>query len=172
MRGLIAQLLVAELEAREQRGAQVRQKNIGALDQAVHDFATALGLEIERQALLVAIDDQEILVPVAHGQALQALHAAALVPALRPLDLDHLGTEIGQVLGAHRPLEPHRQIDDPNSFERPRHGSPPWRSGRRSPTRRGPTGREAHARSAVRAPPQAGRGERVSRSCRWGSPVS
>ena len=57
------------------------------------------------------------------GSALMLRDAAALVAALRALDLDDLGAEVGEVLRRDRSLEPDREVDDAKTFERARHGA-------------------------------------------------
>ena len=46
----------------------------------------------------------------------------AQIAALGALEVDHLGAEIGEVLGRHRSLEPHGQVDDTHTFEDLAHG--------------------------------------------------
>ena len=58
------------------------------------------------------------------GSALMLRTPRALVAALRALDVDHLGAEVGEVLGRDRSLEPDREVDDADAFERARHGRP------------------------------------------------
>jgi len=111
-----AELLVAELPAVEQLDPHIGEEHIGLLDEAVHDVATCRLLQVERHALLVAIDHQEVLVPITDRHRLDAAHSAALIAALRPFDLDDLGTEVGEMLRRHRPLEPHGEVDDANAF--------------------------------------------------------
>ncbi len=113
-----AQLVIAEVPTLQQLDAHVGEEDVRFLGEAVQHLAAFLLLQIDGDALLVAVDDQEILVPVRHRQRLDAAHAAALIAAVRPLDLDHLGAEIGEVLRRHRSLEPDGQIDDANPFQR------------------------------------------------------
>ena len=73
------------------------------------------------ETLLVAVDNEEVLVPVADGHSLDRAHAARQVAALRTLHVDHLRTEVGQVLAGDRPLEPDRQVDDAYAVQRAFH---------------------------------------------------
>jgi hypothetical protein len=60
------------------------------------------------------------------GSALMLRTPRPWSPPLRPLDLDHLGAEVGEVLRRDRPLEPDRQVDDADALERaPRQRSSP-----------------------------------------------
>ncbi len=70
-----------------------------------------------REALLVAVDHQEVLVPVADRQRLDAAHAAAPSPRHGAFDVDHLGAEVRQVLRADRALQPLGEVEDPDAFE-------------------------------------------------------
>jgi len=47
---------------------------------------------------------------------------AGVVARARPLDLDHLGAEVGEQLPAPRPREHARQLDDAQTFQRPHPG--------------------------------------------------
>src|SRR2546430_2473496 len=88
----------------------------------MHDIARLGLLEIEREALLVAVVGFGIEGwPILQIDAAHPQHAAAWIAALAMLDLDDLGAEITEHRRAHRPLLPDRPVDHPNSVQRHRH---------------------------------------------------
>src|SRR6516164_298519 len=83
-------MLVVELHARQLAWPKILDEHIGALGKAPECFAPFLGLEVERDALLVAIERPE-------GGAVFALAPAAKrVAFARRLDLDDLRSQIRQ----------------------------------------------------------------------------
>src|SRR6516162_1543716 len=84
------QMLIAELHASEFAWPQILDQHIGAHGKAPKRFAPFLGFQVERDALLVAIERSE-------GRAVFALAPAAKGVALvRGLDLDDLRPQIRQ----------------------------------------------------------------------------
>jgi hypothetical protein len=79
--------------------SEVLDQNIGALDQLGQDPTALVGLEVEREAPLVAVEHREI-------EAVDAWDVAKLgaryITAARQFDFDNVGAEPGEDLGATR----------------------------------------------------------------------
>ncbi len=111
----LLQHVIAEAEPLDRAGGEVLGEHVGLLDQLLDELDALRGLEVDRRRLLVGVEDLEIerigVVRVGCGDA------PAGVAALRVLDLDDLGPEPGQRLGAGRPRLELGQIDNPNAFQ-------------------------------------------------------
>src|SRR6266446_1909374 len=70
--------------------------------------------QVERDALLVAVEREEGDRHAVRGR----VAVAALVAAARRLDLDHLGTQVGEDRGAERPRQEAGQVEDADAGER------------------------------------------------------
>jgi hypothetical protein len=86
--------------------------------------------DIEGQRTLVAIGGEEIgalagFLAVGAGQERWA-PAAGVVAGAGPLDLDHIGAEVAQQLGAAGSRQHAGEIEDPQAVERAGHGSSAW----------------------------------------------
>ncbi len=118
-----------EPEALERAGAEVLDEHVGLGDQAQEHLAVGVGLQIERDRPLVAVDE---LPPQAAAVAWVAPgHVAQRVTAVGSFDLDDVGAEVGEVAGAVRAGEHRREVE--RRAGRPAEG-PAAR--RRSPARR------------------------------------
>ena len=117
----LAELFVGESPGFQDVELEVRQEYVGLFDQLVEELLAFGFLQVDRHALLVAIDHEEVLVPVPHRQRLDAADAPGAVSRDGSLDVDYLGPEVGEVLSAHGPLEPLGQVEDPDSFQCLRH---------------------------------------------------
>ena len=75
--------------------------DVGARGEAMHDGAAGFGLEIDRDAALVAVRAEK------HGalSAAERRPAPRLIAGAGRLDLDDLGAEVAQILGAERARE-------------------------------------------------------------------
>ena len=113
------QLLVVEVQTLEDAHGKVGQEDIRLLHQLVEEFLPLFLLQIDRQALLVAVDHQEVLVPVTDGQRLDAADAACTITGDRALDVDDLCAEVCQVLRADGSLQPLGQVENANPFPTP-----------------------------------------------------
>ena len=88
-------------------------------DEPAQDLGALRLLQVDDEALLVAVDAEEIVALAGdEGREMPGLVAAA-----GRLDLQHLGAEIAEALGAERPGQHPRQIDDPEPVERPGPGA-------------------------------------------------
>jgi hypothetical protein len=102
--------LVAESQPIERAGGKVIEDHVGVLDQALED-RLALGLtKVEREVLLVAVIGKE-------GRAVVAA-AATGVAAVRMLDLDYVGAQVGEDHPAARAGDDMAQLEDTNPFQR------------------------------------------------------
>ena len=74
-----------------------------------------------RSSAIVRLLRPAELPPERHAVARVApAHVAQRVAAVGPLDLDHVGAEVGEVAGARRAGDHRRRVDDPQVRERPR----------------------------------------------------
>jgi len=91
----------------------------GLPDQAARDVLPLAGLQIDDDAALVAVEQQK---EIAVGRIVRRRPQPPRPVAVRgPLDLDHIGAEPGQHLGAGRPRLVVGEVDDANAFERLAH---------------------------------------------------
>jgi hypothetical protein len=110
----LAQHVVAEAELFEGAGAHGLDDGVGAGDQVLVDGEALVGLEVEGDGAFAAVG-----VEVQQRDALDDRpgHLADVV-ALGRLDLDDVGTEVGEVGGDLAGAE-QRALDDPNPGEQP-----------------------------------------------------
>jgi uncharacterized protein YggE len=112
MRG--GQRVVVEPEPREHAGAEVLHHDIGARDERVEHAASLGALEVQRHALLVPVDAQEIrALAVDEGRPPRA----RVVAAARLLDLDHPRAHVGEQHRAVRARQHARQIQHRHTRE-------------------------------------------------------
>src|SRR5262245_33297339 len=130
--------LVAQAEPLHHSRAEVFGNDIGLSDQAARDVLALGRLQIDDDAALVAVEQQK---EIAVGRIVRRRpQPPRPVAVRRPLDLDHIGAEPGQHLGAGRASLVVGKVDDANAFERLTHLSllaPPYRLrfGPRAPRR-------------------------------------
>src|SRR3546814_5503579 len=86
---LLRDLLVSAAEAVHGARRVVLGHHVGLGDQAMRDLQSLFGLEVEREATLVAIEAGE-------ESGCESREAPRLVAAGRGFDLDDVGAEIGQ----------------------------------------------------------------------------
>ena len=79
-------------------GCEVLQEDVGAVDQAPHDATALLGLEVDGERLLAAVEPDE----VRSGAVDDVVVAAGEVAAVDAFDLDHARAEVGEVAGGQR----------------------------------------------------------------------
>src|SRR5690349_6219109 len=101
--------LVAEAELLERAGAEVFGEDVRAVEELAHDGLALGALHVHREAFLVAVEHRE----KARARMLQA----ARVVALERLDLDHLGTEVGEHQAARGPHHHVRELDDADALQ-------------------------------------------------------
>ena len=98
-------------------GLEVRDEDVGRLDEAKEGLATALVAKVEREAALasVARDEERAAEVALRGSDRQP---AGLVADVRQLDLDHLGAEQPERRRGLWPLHEKAGLDDPYALER------------------------------------------------------
>ena len=142
-----------EPEPLERAGPEVLDEHVGVVDEAQQRRRrSAASLRSSDDRALVAVGQ---LPPQALAVALVAPRHVAQAVAAGPLDLDHVGAEVGEVAGAVRAGEHGRQVEDAQVGERQpasRHG--PSVDDRRQARRRGAGRRRGR------------RGRRARRACR------
>ena len=122
----LLQLRVAEAVAIEVAEFEVLQQHVAARGELARDRLPLRVREIQRERFLAAVGAGEIgrFAGVAALRVLEPRRAegARVVTLFRPLDLDHLGAEVGEVLRRPRTREHTRQVEYADSCERARHG--------------------------------------------------
>src|SRR5205085_4152741 len=105
---------IIDAEASRHRGPEILDQHIGALDHAVQDRESLLLLQIEGNGALAAIGPEEkaSLTRQAGGELAQHV-------ALRRLDLDDVGAEIGEERATVGPCQITAEIEHRDAAERP-----------------------------------------------------
>src|SRR5271166_1534701 len=106
--------IIAAAQPLDRAGRHVLDRHIRLLQQVLDDLETARRFEVEGDRLLVGVELVEIPRVII---GLPGPQSAAGIPGLRVLDLDHLGAEPGERLGAGGAGLELRKIDHPNAFE-------------------------------------------------------
>jgi hypothetical protein len=111
---VLPQAVVAETEPLHRAGPEVLEHHVRRLDQRPEDLLPFRRLQVQREALLVAVHGEEI-----RGLAARERRPAPRVVALAGLlDLDDLGAHVAEGHGAERPGEHARQVDDAHARQR------------------------------------------------------
>ena len=105
--------VVIEAEARHDAGAELLDQDVGARQQGIEPGAVGRVLQIERQALLAAIEQRETDAVLAPMRGI-----VAHVLAAGTFDLEHLGAGLGQQQGRHRPRQQRGEIQNQNALQR------------------------------------------------------
>ena len=108
--------LVVQPQATHHARGEVLDQHVGAADEVARQRQPLRGLQVQRDALLVAVAPDEgcALVQLrVHGRI-----AARVVAADRRLDLDHLGAHVGQDHGRQRPRDEVREVHHPDAVQR------------------------------------------------------
>ena len=114
-----AQHVGAEPFRRHPPGAEVVDDGVGAGDEAQEQLAAFRVADVERDRALAAVG----VLKRERGLALRRGAVAVIVPSPRPLDLDHVGTEVGEERRRERPGDDAGEIEDAEAFENaPGHG--------------------------------------------------
>src|SRR5581483_7875235 len=140
----VGERLAGESEALEALARQVRDQQVGALEQPLEERAALGRRDVERDALLVPVHD----LPLERGAA--RVDEPAKAVAARMLDLDHARAEVPEEGGDLRGRAQGREVDDGEAGER--HAA--WRSVRRGRQARGTCATASRKRSspATRSP--------------------
>src|SRR3954470_9062218 len=110
----LVQVLPREAETVHHARAEVLDQDVGAVDQLAEDLLALVGLHVEGEAPLVAVEHREVE-RVHVGQIAQL--GAGDVTAARLLDLDDVRSHPGEQLGADRTGLHVRHVDDADSVE-------------------------------------------------------
>ena len=110
----LPQRLVADAVALERAGAEVLHHHVGAPHDLEEQLAVGVRLDVERDALLAAVDGGEE--HALSGE--QRRPAARHVAGRRALDLHHARAELGEQQGAERTGKRMREVGDENAGER------------------------------------------------------
>ena len=110
----LAQRLGAEAEPLGEPGAKALEEHVGPVDEPQHGVAAALVAQRHGERALPRVHREEHrALPVPERRAPRA----PVVTRVRPLDLHHVGAERGEDLGAVRPGDRRRDVDDAHAFE-------------------------------------------------------
>src|SRR5207249_1307489 len=116
------QLVPTKAEPVKRAGTEILQQHIGLFEKAAEQLLAARRFEVERQALLVGVEEEE---EEAVRIRLVAHVAARHLADFRRFELDHLGAEKRQDLRTSRPRLVVRHVDDADAVERLGHGNSP-----------------------------------------------
>src|SRR5262249_21663616 len=117
----LRELRIGDAEALGLVAAQVVERGVGRAYQRVQHALRARMLQVQRQALLVAVEGLEEMA-VTVGEEVWADRAGDVAALPRVLDLDALGAEVGQHHAAERAGAVLLDGDDAQTCER-KHGS-------------------------------------------------
>ena len=114
-----ADVVDVEPELRERRRQEVRDEHVRGLDQAQQQVAALGGRDVEADAALAAVVHLHRLVHSARREAEDALahEAAVAVTGDGVLDLDHVGTPVGEQRAARGHEHELGELDDTDAFE-------------------------------------------------------
>ncbi len=127
-----AHRFVVEPETVHDSRAELLHQHVGTRQERPQPRPAFIGLEIEGDRLLAAVEQREVdAVPTPSG-----LVSAHLLATVGPFDLDDLSARLGQDQARHRPRQQSREIEHQHAVERWRHHRPPrafattaWRAG-------------------------------------------
>jgi len=111
---LAHQLFGRQAPARQRAPGEVLGEHVDVREEAAHQRAPLGVPQVERDALLVAVEREEGDRHAVGG----GVPVAALVARARRLDLDHLGAQVGEDRGAERPGQEAGQVEDADAGER------------------------------------------------------
>ena len=112
----LPQLFVAQAKVAHDARCVVLHQDVGILDHVPDHVRSTLVGQVERDSILVAIDPVELRRPLP-PEVIGRASGAPPVDALHRLDLDYVGTSIGEDQRSHRSGHKHRQVDDAQAFE-------------------------------------------------------
>ena len=127
---VLAERGVVEAQPRHHAGPEVLDHDVGQGGKLIDDRLGGLALQVDRKALLAAVERAEIA-----AVAVAQRWPAADHVALEPLDLDDLGTEVGHQARAVRAGQHRGEIEHADALQRtrPRFGRRRGRGHRRTP---------------------------------------
>ena len=113
--------VVAEAQPLDGAGGEILDHDVGLLQHLREDLAAAFAAEVQRDAALVGVEQHEVV--RIHARRVGG-RTAPLVAAFRILDLDDIGAQPGERLGARGSGLELGQVEDLHVFQRGllRHG--------------------------------------------------
>ena len=115
--------VVAHAQPLHHARPEALDEDVVVLREPKQDVARGRLLQVEPQGALVAIERQEVgrrrAVLLLLLAAVVGRHPADVVAAGRVLDLEDLGSEVGQQQGAEAARQKPGEVEDPQSLERP-----------------------------------------------------
>jgi hypothetical protein len=116
-----AEHVVPEPERLKRTRPVILHKSVRRGDEPLEDLAVAFRLQVQGDGALVGGLGQKRRPHVDAVEGLVGAGAAALIGLAGVLDLDHVGTEHGQLIGGKWTRQHVRGVDHPDAFERPLH---------------------------------------------------
>ena len=107
----LAQHVVAEPQPLHDAGPVVLDQHVGGRDEVEQALAALVGAEIEDDAVLVGVEEQEHAGAIEPGHVAEERGQGPSGVAAGPLDLDHLGAGVGEDARAERARRVLRQVD-------------------------------------------------------------
>src|SRR5665213_2567536 len=119
--------LVGQAQPVHHPDAEVFDDDVELRDQRLDQLDPFRGFQVDAQALLAAVDRLEIAGIAVLGIGLvEGTGVARQVAAVQALDLDHLGAQVGEVLGAEGPGQRLGEVQDLQAGQGPGHRSAQW----------------------------------------------
>ena len=115
VRPRLAQARVVDAQPLGHAVAVVAQHDVEVRHDPPHEVTRTIGLEVDREAALAAVERLEVLTFVRDYRG-----GVAPILAARRLDLDHRRTQIGEVHPGHRPGDDLRELEHTDAAQRPR----------------------------------------------------
>src|SRR6266480_7645622 len=115
-----AQRFVVEAQALHHAGAEILEHHVGLPCHPAEGLLPGRRGDVEGEAQLVAVECAEVVAVTRRVRAQPEL--AECVPALRALDLDDPGAEIGELQPRVRARDELPQLENADAFQRTRHG--------------------------------------------------
>jgi hypothetical protein len=110
-------VLVVDLELAGDPGAEVLDHDVGVAHEIVEHLEAGFALQVQRHALLVAVERDEVGPLAVEGIARIRGQEFARALAAQRLDLDRLGPEVGEDHGAVGAGEHVRQVEDAHTTQ-------------------------------------------------------
>ena len=124
-RVLLAQPLVADPQPLHHAGAEALEQHVGLAHEPQQHLAPRVGLQVDADRALVAVERQEQRAARALLRPLVARRRPAHVVAEpRVLDLQHVGAEVGQQPRAEAARQQPREVEHADALERAAHVRP------------------------------------------------
>ena len=114
----LRQGLSVEPQSPQCAGPEVRQEDVGGLEELVQNLTSLLPLEVERERALPAIGERDRQVDSAAVGPDPLCHQAPVRVTLGAFDAHDIRTPVGEQGTGDGHEDPLRELDDPYTFER------------------------------------------------------